>query len=158
MREHFSGLFEIALVLLGVLSATETQYFIKVWGDAVAIKFSTTPFIAMITVWLIKELYKRKITIEFWLLLSEFCWELWSLTLTFYLLFLWLFEVPTFPQIALIDSIIFGLLMYFIVLVAHYLEYRTLVKYYKSLKWRIARLILSIIGLLVMYSIFLIVS
>jgi len=154
MREHFSGLFEIALVLLGVLSATETQYFIRLWGETVALQFSTTPFMLMIFVWLIKEMFKRRISLEFWLLLSEFCWELWSITLTYYLLFLWLFQIPNYPYIALMDSTLLGLVWFALVLFAHKLEYKTVVEYYRP-KWLLYRVIAYLIGVFAMGLVFL---
>jgi hypothetical protein len=54
MYEDFGGVFDIVLVPLGVLSATET-YFVKVFRDTVALRFATLPFLTLITVWLIKS-------------------------------------------------------------------------------------------------------
>jgi hypothetical protein len=146
-------LFEIALVLLGVLSATETQYFIKVWGDVTALQFSTTPFMVMIFVWLVKELFKHWISIENWLLLSEFGWELWSITLSYYILFLRLFQIPQYPYIALISSTLLGLVWFGLVIVAHYLEYRTMVEYYRP-RWLLKRTIVYLIGGVIMALVF----
>lgn len=58
-EDRLGSLFEIALVLLGVLSATETPFFIQIFGNATALKFAISPFLLMIGVWLIKELYKN---------------------------------------------------------------------------------------------------
>jgi len=107
---RFQHIFEIALVLLGVLSATENQYFAKIWGDTIALRFTITPFILIIAVWLLKELFSNKLSIAESLLFSEFCWELWSLTLTYYLLFFWLYSVPSIPLLAFIEATIFGLM------------------------------------------------
>jgi hypothetical protein len=51
-NNHLDSSFEIALVLLGVLSTTETPFLIKVFGDTIALKFVITPFLIMIGVWL----------------------------------------------------------------------------------------------------------
>ena len=59
-RKHLDSLFEIAIVLLGILSAAEFQYFLIKEGEnmhAYALKVFTVPFIVLIIFWLIKELF-----------------------------------------------------------------------------------------------------
>jgi hypothetical protein len=157
--DHFGSLFDIALVLLGVLSATETQYFVKFWNDRTALKFAVYPFLIIIPVWLLKELYKRQFEREnrtaVFLVLSEFCWEIWILSLSYYLLFLAVYLVPIsaidFSYAVIIGAILFGL-----VLGAYAVEYRKGVShYYKSRKWILIRGILMVVGALIVYIIFL---
>lgn len=155
-EDRLGSLFEIALVLLGVLSATETPFFIQIFGNTTALKFAITPFLFMIAVWLIKELYKNHIPLEHSLLYSEFCWEIWSLSLAYYLLFFYLYLTPKFPSIAIFFSIVTGIAMYALILGAYFLEYRkSASEYYKSRKWLLARLIIIIFGLIAVFLTFL---
>ena len=154
MSEKFSDAFNIALVLLGVLSSAETQFFIQIWGERTALQFVTFPFIIIILVWLPKELFKSSLEKKDELLLSEFCWELWCLTLASYLLFLY---VHQYPQIILMDSfatLSIGLALYGLIIVAYWTEYKTEVEYYKSHKWIKRRLFTNIAGILIVLIIF----
>jgi hypothetical protein len=155
VEDRFGSIFEIALVLLGIFSATETPFFIKIFGDSVALKFAITPFLLMIVIWLIKELFKNHIPIEHFLLYSEFCWEIWSLSLAYYLLFFYLYLVPTIPLLAISSSIITGIAMYSLVLIAYFLEYRGVSKYYKSRKWFLVKLVVIMLGSILVYITFL---
>ena len=157
MSEKFSDAFNIALVLLGVLSSAETQFFIQIWGERTALQFVTLPFIIIIFVWLPKELFKSTFRKDkkHELLLSEFCWELWCLTLAFYLLFLYL---HLYPEIELMDSLVplsIGLVLYGLIIFAYWTEYKTEVEYYKSRKWIKRRLLTNIAGILIILVIFL---
>lgn len=147
--EHLDNLFDLALVLLGVLSATETPFLIQIFGETVALKFVTTPFVIMILVWLIKELYKTHLPLEHLMLYSEFCWEIWSLSLGYYLLFFYLYLVPALPWLAIICSIGTGIIMYALTAGAYFLEYRkSATKYYKNPKWLLLRFVILAIGIL----------
>ncbi len=92
-RKDLDSLFQIALVLLGILSASEFQYFLVVEKEAMyfyALKVFTVPFIVLIIAWLAKELI-RAVGGDFpiphiEMLITEFCWYLWSFTLFYYLL------------------------------------------------------------------------
>jgi len=148
-------LFEIALVLLGILSASETQFFIEIFGETTALKFAITPFLFMIVVWLIKELYKNHIPIEHSLLYSEFCWGIWSLSLAYYLLFFYLYLLPTIPLVAIVSSIVTGLIMYSLIIGAYFLEFRSVRRYYRSRRWLLVRLIIITVGLIFVYLTFL---
>jgi len=152
MREKLGGTFEIALVLLGVFSAAETPYFAQVWNDAVALRFATVPFFLIIPLWMIKELYQKVFEKEnkreVWLLLTELCWELWAIALSYYLLFFWLYQLPSFPQFGGIYSLMLALVMFGIALGAHYYAYRNEAIYYYNLssKWSIIRCIVFLAG------------
>jgi hypothetical protein len=159
-RERFSGIFDVALVLLFVLGSTETTYFAKVWNDQTALKFAVTPFILIILIWLMKELFKadfeKEKKLELWLLTTEWCWEVWSLSLAYYLFFLVLFQLPTFPTIALADALGIGLIIFVAILVAYCRQYREEISnYYKNPKWLIYRAISAIVFAFVVYLIFL---
>ncbi len=155
-RERFSGVFEIALVLLGIISATETPYYAEVFGDAVALKFAILPFLIMIIMWMFKELYKRQKPIEFSLLLSEFCWEIWVISLAYYLLFFYLY-LTGIPYLAFFVSMLTVLVMFVLIQRAYYLEYRNEIWYYHDLKWKAARAVFVTIGLIFAYAIFLVI-
>jgi len=154
-EEHLNDLFQIALVLLGILSATETQFFIKVFGEVNALKLAITPYIFMILIWIIKEFIKNRLPIEHSLLYSEFCWLLWSLSLTFYLFFFYFYMIPTIPIIAIISSMATGLSMYGIIWWAYMLEYsKTASTYFNSSKWLLVRFVIAIVGLILFWLTF----
>jgi hypothetical protein len=158
-EDHFGDMFNIALVLLGVLSATETPYFSKIWNISTALKFAIYPFLLMIMLWLFKELFKKQFEKEnrtkVWLVLSETCWEIWSLSLSFYLLFLAIFMVPI-PPVDFSYSLIIGAIVFGSILFAYRLEYNDkFPEYYKSLKWIFIRAVLMAVFAYVVYVIFL---
>ena len=158
MPERFSSLFRIALVLLGILSAAEFEYFLQIFGPTVALRFSTTPYVLIIPLWLAKELNKKQISIKLWLLLSEFCWELLSLTLSYYLLFFWIFQVLGTSLLSLLFgaavSIAMAMLIMAAVWYAYHVQYRTVIDYYKSRKWFISRFIFLLMAITFIFSVF----
>lgn len=87
-RRHLDSLFEIALVLLGVLSASEFQYFLteEETMHFYGLKVFTVPILVLIIFWLAKELAGDVLFQKGRVLLNEFCWEFWSFTLFYYLL------------------------------------------------------------------------
>jgi hypothetical protein len=157
--ERFSGIFDVALVLLGVLGATETTYFAQVWNDQTALKFAIQPFIMIIIIWLMKELFKGYITKqkpELWLLLTDWCWQIWSLSLAYYMFFFALFQTPNFPMFALSYSIAIGFIIFISILGAYYLEYKDEVRsYFKNPKWLIIRTLTAVFFGVVVWLIFL---
>lgn len=139
-REHLDGLFEIALVLLGILSAAEFQYFLTV-EDATkyfyALKVFTVPFIVLILIWLIKELAGFLLTAPaFKMILSDFCWDFWSFTLLYYLLGIYGGE-----QIGIWLSFVLSMVLIAVIQMA-YIKVspvtwgdRSMFKYYRSPFW-----------------------
>jgi len=89
-REQLDRLYEFSLVLLGILSAAELQYFLvtekqELWFYA--LKVFTLPFLFLILLWLIKEIFKDFFHKQFFsMLFTEFCWSFWSVSLLYYLL------------------------------------------------------------------------
>ncbi len=157
--EKFSGIFDIALVLLGVLGATETTYFAQVWNDPTALKFAIMPFLFMILIWLIKELYKNALIkenrSELWLLLTETCWQIWSLTLAYYVFFFALTQMSLLPMFAILSSLLIGFIIFFAVLGAYRYEFKDEVpRYYKTLKWVIIRSVVAAIFAVISYITF----
>jgi hypothetical protein len=157
VSDHFSDAFNIALVLLGVLSSAETQFFIGTWGAKTALQFVTFPFLVIIWVWLPKELFKSTFQKDkkHELLFSEFCWELWCLTLAFYLLFLYLYLYPQFALMDFLYPLFLGISLYGLIILAYWVEYKTEVEYYKSRKWIRNRLFTNIAGIAIVLVIFL---
>ena len=158
--ERFSGIFDIALVLLGVLGATETPYFAKVWNDQTALKFAITPFLLIIFIWLWKELFKgyfeRRRKPEYWLLFTEWTWELWSFTLAYYLFFFALYQTPNHPAFAVFYAFGLGLIIYFGISLAYSLEYRDVVRdFYRNRNWLLTRILTELGFLAVVYLTFL---
>jgi hypothetical protein len=117
-RERLDHLFEIGLVLLGILSAAEFQYYIATEKAATwlyDLKVFTLPFLALIILWIIKELFciiNKKSIVN--LFLTDFCWCLWGSMLFFYLL-------------TLVSGFIIGtflsLVLYFIVVILVHFAY-----------------------------------
>lgn len=91
-RQRIDKLFEVALVLLGILSATEFQYVCSVPERQpeipYAMKIYTFPIVALIFLWLAREIAPIFLTryMSFKMALTEFCWGFWGTTLFYYLI------------------------------------------------------------------------
>jgi hypothetical protein len=155
--KNFSDAFNIALVLLAILSTAETQFLITVWGEKTALQFVTLPFILIIFVWLPKELFKSTFQKEKKneLVLSELCWELWCLTFAFYLFFLYAHQYPQIGLFNALPPLSIGFVFYLLVLLAYRTEYKkTEDEYYTSRRWKIRRLLTNIAGIGLLFVIF----
>lgn len=93
-REHLDHLFEIGLVLLGILSAAELQYFLVVLSSGTwfyVLRVFTIPLLALIVLWMFKEclffILGNVIRVRYYinLVLTDFCWSLWGAVLFDYL-------------------------------------------------------------------------
>lgn len=134
--------------MLGIFSAAELPYFWEIWGPIVALRLSTSPFVMILPIWLVKELIKRDMSITCWLLLSEFCWVAWSVTLSYYLLFWWVVQAPQVPlEYGIIAPIVLAVLLTGVVWYAYWKRYKTVASYYKSHLWLFIKLILVFVTL-----------
>lgn len=98
-REHLDNMFGIALVLLGILSAAEFQYFLALYPLQnpptvplaylyYLLRVNTAPFVVLIISWLVKETYSDAFKPTSKMLFTEFCWDFFCFTLFYYLLVL----------------------------------------------------------------------
>lgn len=143
-RNHLDSLFEIALVLLGILSAAEFQYFLvieSVENYGYILKVFTIPFVVLIILWLVKELTRGEASLNLTMLLTEFCWEFWSFVLLYYLVNLYV-NNPFGIWLALGLSLI---VLFFVYLAyskaSPTKEGEILHDFYTEVKWRVARLL-----------------
>ena len=142
-RERLDSLFEIALVLLGILSTAELQYFLTIEEEKLytyALRVYTVPFIVLIVFWLTKELISDMLRLNVRMLFTEFCWDFWSFTLFYYLL-----GIYGGFQIGIALSFLLSMIMIFVVLWAYRRASpvekgdRSMYNYYKSVKWILSR-------------------
>ena len=147
-RKHLDSLFEIALVLLGVLSASEFQYFLTTEDKAMhfyALRVFTVPILVLIICWLAKELMGDLPFPNVRMLLTEFCWNFWSFTLFYYLL-----EIYGGLQIGIALSLLLSIVMGFSIQWAYSRTSpitwgdRSMFKYYKSPLWIGIRIIVFV--------------
>lgn len=90
-QAELDHLFEIGLVLLGILSAAEFEYSLSIENEemfAYILRVCTVPFIILILFWLVKEIFSDVTSKKLRMILTDFCWSFWGETLLFYLLFL----------------------------------------------------------------------
>lgn len=157
-NNRFSQIFEIALVVLGVLSAAEYDFFKELYGLQHAFKLVTTPIGLIIGIWLTKEIGRDHLSLEKWLCLTEFSWLLWLLTFSYYQYFAWIIQVPITLG-ALIGLVIISVLMlglYYLISKAFEFNYCNLIpNYYQNREWRVKRLLLTISGIVIIAFIFL---
>jgi len=154
-KERLDSLFEIALVLLGILSAAEFQYFLTTTEDTgihlYALKVFTTPFVIMIGFWLVKEIFGDTLRSDFKMLLTEFCWDFWSFTLLYYLLVLTTGLQYGGLQIGVIFPLVLSLLLICTIMWAYRRASpvetgdRSMYNYYKSARWRFLRWVVIIV-------------
>jgi hypothetical protein len=157
-REHLDSLFEVALVLLGILSAAEFQYFLTAEEETLhfyALRVCTVPFVVLIIFWLTKELFSDAFTDAFGhmlgreiqMLFTEFCWDFWSFTLFYYLL-----GVFGGFQIGILSSLGLSLLLVLTMMWAYQRASpvesgdRSMHSYYKSFKWLLIRWFVIFVG------------
>jgi len=136
-------LYQIALVLLGILSAAEFQYFLMKEPENMhpyVLKMFTLPFLILIIFWLVKELFSDRWGLVARMLLTEFCWDFWSFTLFYYLI-----AIYGGLQIGIILSLVLSLLLILAITRAYgraspIMEGdRSMHNYYRSVKWGVAR-------------------
>jgi len=146
-RKDLDRLFEIALVLLGILSSAEFQYFLTIGNKeefVYAFRMFTSPFIILILSWLMKELGKEEMNPKINMLFTEFCWDLWSFTLFLYLVNYQLMQTFRLDLIGIL--LVLGLAIGFFYLIS--CMYRkaceNMVEYFKSPKWIGIRLLVFV--------------
>lgn len=145
-RKHLDSLFGIALVLLGILSAAEFQYFLTVEEQQLygyALKVYTVPFYILITFWLVKELYRDVLRQDFRMLFTEFCWTFWSFTLFYYLLGIFGFTVGIASSFMLSILFIFSIQWAYSRASPVTWGDRSMFRYYRSHRWIVLRFTLS---------------
>ena len=91
--ERLNKVFDIAIVLLGILAAAESQYALVLSQDGIIgplqiamFRITTTPFIVLIIAWIINEIVIKQVgnrKIEYGC--RFFCWSLWSFCLFIFL-------------------------------------------------------------------------
>jgi signal transduction histidine kinase len=90
------------------------------------------------------------------LLLSELSWEMWCLTLGFYLLFLYLHQSPETKFLDVLASMSITWILFAIVILAYWAEYKWKeFEYYKNNKWIKKRLLTNAIGIVLILLVFL---
>ena len=157
-RKRLDDLFRHALVLLGILSASEFSYFLKV-GDKAEYPYVffafTAPYVLMIGTWIAKELGGDWIRLDMKLLLTEFCWSLWIVTLIYYLVIFWVIRTGQLVEIAAILGLGLTFCLNFLIGHAHKRAYRSMVDYFRRPKWLIIRYIVFMVAYLVVTLVFL---
>ena len=143
-RKRLDSLFQIALVLLGILSAAEFQYFLTTEEEKFypyALKVFTVPFVVLIVFWLIRELFGDVLRSDIKMLFREFCWDFWSFTLFYYLLAIFGFTVGIWSSFAL--SILFIISISWAYSRASPVMWgdRSMFNYYRSPRWIVLRIL-----------------
>lgn len=149
--DRIDHLFDIGLVLLGILSAAEFQYFLTGEDKALyfyALRVYTIPFIVLIGFWLAKELVGILLNSPaLRMLLSDFCWDFWSFTLLYYLL-----GIYGGVQMGIIFSFILSMVLIAAVQMAYSKVSpvtsgdRSMFKYYRSPLWIAIKLIVFVLA------------
>jgi len=147
-REKLDSLFEFALVLLGVLSATEFQFISSLGLELSKMSYFfnifTLPLIILILVWFMKKMPFAKERVQ--RLLGDFCWYFWAWTL---LVYLSLYHYLGYYQVNLIQQIVYGAILFLIfssIILAHFtIDRKKLTKQSQIIRWLLSQLgILSI--------------
>ena len=142
-RQHLDSLFEMALVLLGILSAAELQYFLAIESKdlfAYALKVFTVPMLILIVFWLTKELSSDVLRRDFAMLLTEFCWDFWSFTLFYYLLAILGFTIGILLSLTLSILLVISISWAYRRASPVMWGDRSMFNYYRSFRWRILRI------------------
>ena len=147
-RNRLDSLFDLALVLLGILSAAEFQYYLTLSNEVETnvhlLYVVTGPFVFMIGAWLTKELFSDRFSSEVNMISTEFCWAFWSFTLHYYLLLLTSEFQFGGLQIGMFVPLVLSLLLVFSIRWAYSRTYPLeigdvkMYKYFRSIKWTLA--------------------
>jgi len=164
-RQKLDHLFEVDLVLLGILSAAEFQYASatlslnstlneeqKVILISYFFRIITYPLVPLIVSWLIKEALPRARYPNLKMILTEFCWNFWGFTLFFFLLTFIQFATASKIDLTL-PAILSFVQTIILILFVHSAYARTLrsTDYFRLKKWKT----ISAITFVVTYFIFL---
>lgn len=88
-----------------------------------------------------KELAIDVIRLEVRMLLPEFCWALWLVTLVYYLVLFWVFQTGQFVEISFTLGAAFTWAMYYLMGFAYKRAYSHMIPYFGLSKWLVARYI-----------------
>jgi hypothetical protein len=153
-QDRLDSLFEIALVLLGILSAAEFQYEQVLYPSASSFffKIATLPFIILILLWIAKELLKEWDRFGLYMGLTQLCWTLWSMTFWLYMVILFNLTTANFAPLPFLSLTVI-LLLSFVMVISISITYRKVYKneaYFQGGKW------LIVLGVSILVSYFLI--
>jgi hypothetical protein len=165
-REFIDGLFNYALVFLGILSAAELQYAARVLPGAsdfaLMFRVSVLPFTILVPTWLAKEVLKEEMPRRLKMFLTEFCWELWSFTLVLCMVLLYALETSSLTWIVVGGFSSFGLSLVLVYAITRgyasaYRDgpYGDMVEFYQRRRFRVLRLIPFAAAYLLVYLIIL---
>jgi len=142
-RERLDKLFDIALVLLGVFSASELQVLTTTasleQGNSnlqYLLRIFTMPLFVLLIGWLTKEIFADELSANWRMTLTEFCWNLWGFTLFYYLvIYVFATVVPDVAQYGVYLS--FGLALLLIVFIqrTYRKAYRSMPDYFGRTRW-----------------------
>ncbi len=162
-RERLDRLFEVALVLIGVLAAAELQFItakpfptgLQAIQDIIwllNLGLATFPFLVLIPSWMIRELLKIRGSFRWSISLTFFCWDFWGVLLFIYLVNL----IGQFEFLPLIPILTFaGSAILFTVVVISWLYKETAsdqenVLYFKKIRWQAEVALWVAISLIIM--------
>lgn len=157
-RNKLDNLFEVALVLTGVLAAALFQYITALPVDSsvqtiilnFTLGFTTFPFIFLILIWILKEVLiirgKRLLSLR----LTFLCWTIWGDILFIYLASL--FGVIGFSDYYTIGLFLVATLPVIMVIYGYKNTAQSSqeIEYFKSNKWKIEIALLMILMLVIL--------
>ena len=92
--DRVDALFRIALVLLGILASAVFQFNTDATTVSYVVRVTTLPFVILIVTWIVKELLRDWTGFNKIMALTEFCWDLWTITFFYYTITFINFQSP----------------------------------------------------------------
>jgi len=157
-RERLDRLFDIALVLLGILSASELQILtaMATYEQETAANLSyllrifTMPLLVLIIAWIAKEIFRNEMSANHRMIATEFCWNLWGFTLFYYLVvYVFATVVPQISQYGVYLSLGLTFLLIFFIQRAYKKVYTSMTDYFGRSKWAIYRFVAFFVAYIV---------
>jgi len=143
------NLFDIAVVVLAILSAGGLAYYLGNPGTTPPInilRVFTYPFIVLFSLWLINEFIIKNLNYKLSIVLRDFCWALWSNLLFFYLLC-----VMGATIILAISTLILSALLFYSIMLGYSYYARVndkenYIYYFRSRFWLSEKIIIYCVG------------
>lgn len=162
VRNRLDDLFEVALVLAGVLGASLFQYitslpvlensFIQEFMWNFSLGFTIFPFVILIFIWIIKEIYLIKGKALLALRLTFLCWSIWGSVLFIYLTSV--FDLMEASEFFMAVSFILGIIP--VILVAYGYKFAAIemdeITYFSNNRWKKELIVFVAFSLVVMVS------
>ena len=150
------SLFDIAVVVLAILSAGGLAYYLGNPGKTPPInilRVFTYPFIVLFGLWLVNEFLIKNLNYRLSIVLRDFCWALWSNLLFFNLLSVMGSTIFLAISVFILSALLFSSIMLGYSHYARVNDKENYIHYFRSYSWLSEKIIIYCLGYFMVYFI-----